>query len=173
MKAAFICMLIAGAGVVPAPVSAHDGPPYPIVSDRVAGPYRVSIWTDPDTTDDGSLGGQFWVRLEAAQSTALPPRTQATVTIRPLDRPGPEHRAAAAPVRGDIKNQFAAVLMDHEGRFAVRVSVDGPAGNTTLDSEVDATYDRRPPPYLLVVYVIPFLLAGLLWGRLIVKRRSA
>jgi hypothetical protein len=72
-----------------------------------------------------------------------------------------------------VGNQFAAVLMDHEGRFAVRVNVDGPAGSITLDSEVDATYDTRPPPYLLVVYVIPFLLVGLLWGRLIAKRRGA
>src|SRR4029453_4395549 len=29
-------------------VFAHDGPPFPILSDRVAGPYLVSIWTDPD-----------------------------------------------------------------------------------------------------------------------------
>ena len=173
MRRALIGVTVAFASVVPAAVSAHDGPPYPIASDRVAGPYRISIWTDPDTTDDGSLGGQFWVKLDAAQSTTLPPRTQATVTIRPLDRPGPERRAAATPVGGDIKNQFAAVLMDHEGRFAVRVGVNGPAGGVTLDSQVDATYDLRPPPYLLVVYVIPFLLAGLLWGRVIVKRRSA
>ena len=24
-------------------------------------PYMVSIWTDPDTTDDGTPGGQFWI----------------------------------------------------------------------------------------------------------------
>ena len=48
---------------------AHDGPPFPIVSDHVAGPYRISVWTDPDATDDGSPGGQFWVIVEAASPT--------------------------------------------------------------------------------------------------------
>jgi hypothetical protein len=37
---------------------------------------------------------------------------------------------------------------------------------------VDATYDQRPPAYLLVVYVMPFVLVGLLWGRLLLRRRS-
>ena len=36
--------------------SAHDGPPYPIVSNQVLGAYRISVWTDPDTTDDGTAG---------------------------------------------------------------------------------------------------------------------
>jgi hypothetical protein len=42
---------------------AHAGPPFPIVTDAVRGPYTISIWTDPDATDDGSSGGQFWVVL--------------------------------------------------------------------------------------------------------------
>jgi len=47
--------------LTPSRAAAHSGPPFPIVADRVAGTYRVSIWTDPDATDDGSAGGQFWV----------------------------------------------------------------------------------------------------------------
>lgn len=154
-------------------LAAHDGPPFPIVSDRVAGAYRLSIWTDPDTTDDGSAGGQFWVRLEGEGDRTLPPETRATVSIRPLDRPGPELRAAAAPVRGDVANQFAALRMDHEGRFAVQVIVDGPLGGIEVTSEVEATYDLRPPAYLLVLYLAPFVAVGLLWLRLIVSRRAA
>ena len=50
--AAAALALILGAGGTRA--AAHDGPPYPIVSERLAGPYEVSIWTDPDATDDGS-----------------------------------------------------------------------------------------------------------------------
>ena len=68
---------------------AHDGPPYPIVSDRVLGPYRLSIWTDPDTTDDGTAGGQFWVRLNSSRAgSALPADTRARVAIRPVGRAG-------------------------------------------------------------------------------------
>jgi hypothetical protein len=158
----------------PGSVAAHNGPPFPIVSDRIAGSYRVSIWTDPDTTDDGAPGGQFWVRLAPASGDAgLPGQTRATVAIRPLDRAGAEQRAMGAPVREDVTNQFAALVMDHEGRFAVQVTVEGPLGAAAVDAEVDATYDLRPAPYLMVVYLVPFLLVGLLWGRQLMKRRKA
>jgi hypothetical protein len=102
----------------------------------------------------------------------VPAGTRAVVTVRPLDRAGPELSTLTAPVRGDIGNQFAALVMDHEGRFAVHVSVEGPLGAGALDSEVEATYDLRPAPYLLVWYLVPFVLVGLLWGRLIMRRRS-
>jgi hypothetical protein len=154
-------------------LQAHDGPPFPIVSDHIGGPYRISIWTDPDTTDDGSAGGQFWVRVQPVGTTqALPEQTRATVTIAPLDRSGPQLSVTTAPVRGDVTNQFAALVMDHEGRFAVRVGVDGPLGTASVNAAVDATYDARPAPGLLILYVLPFVLVGVLWGRLLVRRRT-
>ena len=157
---------------VPAAARAHDGPPFPILIDRVAGPYQVSIWTDPDATDDGSAGGQFWVRLKAVDGP-LPEGTRTTVSIRPRDREGAELSAPAAPVRGDVTNQFAALVMDHEGRFAVRVRVTGPLGDATGEAETDATYNLRPPPSLVVLYAAPFVLVGILWGTLLVSRRRS
>jgi hypothetical protein len=152
---------------------AHNGPPYPILSDKGAGPYIVSVWTDPDTTDDGSPGGQFWVRLHApGHAAGVPQPTRATVTITPLDRSGPVRSAAASPVRDDITNQFAALVMDHEGRFAVHVAIDGPLGAAAIDSAVEATYDLRPARSLLVLYLLPFVLIGLLWVRLLARRRA-
>lgn len=154
-------------------VYAHSGPPFPIVSDQRAGPYVVSVWTDPDTTDDGSPGGQFWVRIQGSVGAAnLPDGTRATVAIKPLDRTGPERTAAASPVNDDITNQFAALVMDHEGRFAVHVVISGTLGAAALDATVEATYDLRPPPALLVLYLAPFVLVGLLWGRLLLRRRA-
>ena len=168
LPGSIVALLFLGSPIV----AAHDGPPYPIVSDRVEGPYRLSIWTDPDTTDDGSSGGQFWVTVELATSAALPPQTHATLAIRPLERPGPEPRAIIVPTRGGIRNQFVALRMDHEGRFGVDLTIEGPAGTAVVSGEVQATYDLRPSPFLLVVYVLPFVVAGLLWGRLIVRRRG-
>jgi hypothetical protein len=75
-------------------------------------------------------------------------------------------------VRGDVTNQFGAVLMDHEGPYAVHVEVGGPMGAASIDTMVDATYDLRPPPYMLVWYLFPFLLAGFLWTRLLLRRRA-
>ena len=150
---------------------AHDGPPFPILSDWIAGPYVVSIWTDPDTTDDGSAGGQFWVRLHlAGKAGAVPAETRATVSIKPAARMGPERRAPASPVRGDVTNQFAAVVMDHEGPFIVRVAIEGPLGPAAVDAVVDATYNLRPPRAMLLLYLTPFLVIGLLWGRLLIRR---
>lgn len=155
-------------------VQSHSGPPFPILSDRVAGPYRVSIWTDPDATDDGTLGGQFWVTLErAATGDAVPATTRARVFLRAVDRQTPEQAAAAEPVGGNVGNQFAALLMDHEGPFAVRVEIDGPLGASAVTSRADATYDLRPAPYMLVWYLAPFLLVAVLWTRLLLKRRAA
>lgn len=155
-------------------VSAHDGPPYPIVSNQVLGRYRISVWTDPDTTDDGSARGQFWVMIDPARAgDAVPPDVQAVVTIQPLDRSGAALMARAALVNQDPSRQFATVVMDHEGRFAVHVDVESASGRVRVDSEVQATYDLRPSRVMLVIYLLPFLLAGFLWTTLLVRRRRA
>ena len=80
--------------------------------------------------------------------------------------------AVAAPVHDDTGNQFAALRMDHEGPYEVRVDIDGPLGRAAIDSRVDATYDLRPPPYMLAWYLMPFLLVGFLWTRLLLRRRT-
>ena len=167
-------LLIAAAVAVAGPVSAHDGPPYPIVSNQLFGAYRISVWTDPDTTDDGTAGGQFWVMLDPPRADArVPSDVTVVMTVRPLDRAGEPVTARAAPTGADPSRQFAALLMDHEGRFAVRVDVESAAGRASLDSEVQATYDLRPSRLTLVVYVLPFLLAGFLWMTLLVRRGRA
>jgi hypothetical protein len=166
---AVIALVVACA---PTAIRAHNGPPFPIVSNQAAGPYLISIWTDPDTTDDGTPGGQFWVRLaRAGGASDIPHGTRAMVSIRAADRSAPEISSGATPVRGDVTNQFAAVVMDHEGRFAVRVAIEGPLGGAIVNAEVDATYDLRPPRYMLFVYLVPFVLVGVLWGRLLLRRR--
>jgi len=152
--------------------AAHSGPPYPIVSNRVLGAYSVSIWTDPDTTDNGKPGGQFWIELEPADGkTAIPPGTQATIVIRPLDREGLPSTGRADPIKGNSARQFIALLMDHEGPFAVHLRIDGPLGPATVDSQVDATYDLRPAAWLIALYMFPFVAVGALWGKLLLRRR--
>ena len=166
--------LTCGLLLVASVASAHDGPPYPIVSNQLLGRYRISVWTDPDTTDDGSAGGQFWVMIDTVRSgDAVPPDVQAVVTIRPLDRQGAPLMARAAPVNHDPSRQFATLVMDHEGRFAVHVDVESASGRVSVDADVQATYDQRPSPFMLAIYLLPFLLAGFLWTTLLVRRRRA
>jgi hypothetical protein len=155
-------------------LAAHDGPPFPIVSHNISGPYSISVWTDPDTTDDGSAGGQFWVMIDPARGgDVVPSDVHAIVTIRPLDREGSPLMARAAFVNQDPSRQFATVVMDHEGRFAVHVDVESASGRVSVDSDVQATYDLRPSRFMLVIYLLPFLLAGFLWTTLLVRRRRA
>ena len=143
------------------------------MTERVVGAYRLSVWADPDATDDGSAGGQFWVVLQPANKSAvLPSSTRAGVSIRPLDRTGPSGGRSTEPVGGDPARQFAALPMDHEGPFSVHVSVDGPLGKADVAADVDATYDLRPAPALLFVYLVPFLLIGFLWAKLLLRRRQ-
>jgi hypothetical protein len=155
------------------PAAAHSGPPYPVISKQTGGAYQVSLWTDPDATDDGSKGGQFWVVIEPGGASPIAPETRARVSIKPLDRDQPFADAQAEPVDGDVTRQYAALVMDHEGPFAVRVAVDGPSGAVTLDTRVDATYDLRAPLPLLAVYLLPFLAVGFLWTLRLLRRRRA
>ena len=153
-------------------VGAHSGPPYPIVSSRVLGAYSVSIWTDPDTTDNGKPAGQFWIEIGSADGQAtIPAGTQAAVSIRPLDRAGPTREGRAEPVKGNVTRQFVALLMDHEGPFAVHAAIDGPLGQVGIDSQVDATYDLRPAAWLIALYLFPFVAIGALWGKVLLRRR--
>ena len=155
-------------------LSAHSGPPFPIVTDRVVGAYSVSIWTDPDATDDQTAAGKFWVTLQpAARRTALPESTQVHVSVTPLDRAGPQRTATAERVSGDVKRHFAALLLDHEGRYGVHVTIGGPLGTANVDADTDATYDLRPRPILTVLFIAPFILVGFVWGKLLIKRKMS
>lgn len=156
----------------PVVVLVHSGPPFPLISDRVAGPYQVSIWTDPDATDDGSAGGQFWVMIRLMDGAHLPPDTRALVTVRPTDRPHSTQSARTLAVNGDLSRQFAALLMDHEGPYLVEATITGSKGQAVLEAKVDATYDLRPARWLLGLYLVPFLAVGFLWLKLLTSRRG-
>lgn len=170
----FVLASIALVLCAPSEIRAHDGPPFPIVSDYTSGAYAVEVWTDPDTTDDETPGGQFWVLLEpVGDSRELPADTIVRVAIRPSGRDAEWIAARAEPVDGQLSRQFAALVMDHEGRFDVRVEIDGPLGPGKAEAWVDATYDLRPPPIMLVVYLLPFLAVGVLWMKVLLRRRQA
>jgi hypothetical protein len=174
-RASIVSALTLGFIMAGVPVArAHSGPPYPAVSNAVAGAYTVAIWTDPDTTDDGSAQGKFWVTLQPLTGgTPIDPRTRVDVAIEA--RRSDVHRQVmrSALVKNDPATFYAALPMAHEGAYAVHVSVDGPAGPAQVDCEVQATYDLRPAPALIFLYVMPFLLVALLWAKLLLARRRA
>ena len=101
----------------------------------------------------------------------MPSGTRVVLTIKPLDRPDGEQTGRAEPVNADVARQFVALVMDHEGPFRVRVAVDGPLGPAEVEATTDATYDLRPQPILIVLFVLPFVLVGFVWGKLLIRRR--
>jgi hypothetical protein len=161
---------VLAAGVL---VSAHSGPPFPIVSKRISGAYEISLWTDPDTTDDGSAAGKFWVMLDPVQQgVALGPATRVKISIRPLDRQGSERTGSAEPSGHEPSRRFVALVMDHEGPYAVRMTIEGPLGPADVEAVVDATYDLRPRPIMVALFLMPFVLVGFLWMKLLLRRRQ-
>jgi len=155
-------------------VLAHSGPPFPVVSDQRSGPYVVSVWTDPDTTDDGTAGGRFWV-VVARDAAALPAGTHVTISATPGGTGGARTSVDVHHVNADGRTFPGAVVLDHEGPYRIDVHIAGPSGNADVAANVDATYDLRPSPLTAALYVVPFVLVGLLWIRMLLKRprRSA
>ena len=147
---------------------AHEGPPFPIVVDRRAGPYLVSVWTDPDVGV-----GKFFVILEPASGTTLPEELDVEVCVRPMSGRLPE--ACYAGTRQNLRDRvqyYAEVEFDRQEMWQVRVGVKGAGGNGEVLAEVEAT----PPGYGvwdLLIYGFPFVLFGLLWLYAALRGRPA
>jgi hypothetical protein len=137
---------------------AHEGPPFPIVMDQRAGPYVVSVWTDPDVGV-----GKFFVILEGISGTALPEQNAVEVCVQPESGRLPE--ACYSATRQNLRNRvqyYAEVDFDQQEMWRVRVRVNGSNGGGEVTAPVEAT----PPgfgPWDLLIYGFPFLLFGLLW----------
>ena len=98
-----IVALIVGILTTGATVHAHSGPPYPVVSNQISGAYELSLWTDPDTTDDGSAAGKFWVMMSPARKgVVLAQDTRVRVSIWPTDREGAVRTGSAEPVGHEL-----------------------------------------------------------------------
>jgi hypothetical protein len=140
---------------------AHEGPPFPVAVDQRAGPYTISVWTDPDVGT-----GTFFVVFDPPLRDAGQPRV--FVEVRPATGRLPTARYEARP-QPDATFR-AEVPFDREERWNVRVDVVGARGEGALAFAVDVT----PPGYGrwdLVIYLSPFLLLGGLWVAVSVKRR--
>jgi hypothetical protein len=142
---------------------AHAGPPFPVAVDRMAGPYKILVWADPDV-GIGTFFVSFDPPIPSGERAPL-----VRVSVHPLTgRLEPATFAARVGRDGTFK---AEIPFDREERWAVRVDVDGAAGQGGIDFEVDVT----PPGYGawdLAIYGAPFLLVGILWAAVALRRRA-
>lgn len=146
--------------LLPAALHAHAGPPFPIAVDQPVGPWKVSVWTDPDIGT-----GVVYVIAEGPSQ----PRS-VSVSARPVDGGLPE---VAYPTerqgRPEDARFFTKVKFDHGGMWRLRAVLDGKA----VEAEVEATPDGVPRPWELGLYLLPFLAVGFLWGKAVLRRRRS
>ncbi|HXD86887.1 MAG TPA: hypothetical protein VN641_10345, partial [Urbifossiella sp.] len=152
--------------LIASPAAAHEGPPFPIIMDQRAGPYLVSVWTDPDIGT-----GTFFVIISAAPGTELPGELQVQVCVAPASGRLPEvcYSAARQNLRDKVQ-YFAEVPFDQQEMWKVRIRIEAGGKAEELFAEVEAT----PPGYGrwdLLIYSFPFVLFGGLWLYAALRRR--
>ncbi|MBI2807136.1 MAG: hypothetical protein HYX68_19315 [Planctomycetes bacterium] len=152
--------------VVAARAPGHDGPPFPIIVDRQAGPYVISVWADPDVGT-----GTFFVILAPAPGKSLPEEMKVTVHVQPTSGRLPE--ASYECKRQNLRNRVqyhGEVEFDQQEMWRVRVQIHSELGAGEVSTEVEAT----PPgfgPWDLLLYGFPFILFGSLWMYAALRRR--
>lgn len=156
-----------------APLFAHNGPPFPVVTDRLVGNYVISLWADPDASDDGEKDGRFWVVVNpAVKAATLPADTVVQIAIWPLERRDAIRTETADADEREPARRLATFAIDHEGKYGVKATVAGSLGPAGIDSVVDAEYDARPRPFLIAVFALPFVLIGFVYLKLLVRRHN-
>lgn len=146
--------------------AAHTGPPYAVLVDAPIPGGLVSVWADPDVGT-----GTFYVMIERTGDTAgasFDPAVE--IRVRPANA-----RLPWATYRGERQAldriQFLATpAFDREERWSVQVRI-APPGQVPHEwsLEVEATPDGIGPGFL-VLYMVPFLLFGGLWGRRLLRK---
>ncbi|HET9219719.1 MAG TPA: hypothetical protein VFR18_22245 [Terriglobia bacterium] len=149
------------------PALAHEGPPYPIVVDRTAGPFVMSVWGDPDVGI-----GTFYMILEPLNGSVLPGDVKVHVAVQPLSGRLPEARYSAERDRSSKSVQFKAEIpFDAQEQWRLRVMLESSQGNGEVTSAIEVT----PPGFGrwdLLIYAFPFLLIGFLWLRAFFRKSA-
>jgi hypothetical protein len=160
-------LLLLGILLLSLPLEAHQGPPFPIIVDRKAGPCIISVWTDPD------IGiGTFFVIVDPLPGSSVPSDLKVELGVRPVSGRLPEVVYPTERDSGRGQVQFnARVEFDRQEFWHVRVRLQSSAGTGEALAQVEAT----PPGFGqwdLLFYLAPFVLVAVLWIRGMRKRRK-
>jgi hypothetical protein len=148
-------------------VIAHNGPPFPIISDRRMGPCVISLWTHPD------VGlGTFFVIVDPAPGMTLPKNLKFDIGVAPLT--GRLKEARYGTERDYLNGQLhfnASIPFDKEEMWRINLYLRSSAGNAEATANVMVT-----PPGLgrwdLLFFSLPFLGVGFLWFMGMKRRRQ-
>jgi len=146
-------------------VAAHNGPPFPIITDQRVGPCIISLWAHPDIGT-----GTFYVMVDPVPGGSIPKDLKILVGVRPVSGRLAEvvYPAWVEALRGQLEYK-TEVQFDQQEYWNVRLILASSAGGGEALSKVEAT----PPGFGrwdLLLYLLPFLGAGFLWFKVITKR---
>jgi hypothetical protein len=146
--------------------AAHNGPPFPILTDQHVGPYVISLWTHPD------LGtGTFFVMIDPMPGGTVPKDLKVQIAVQPASGRLAEalYSAWLEDLRGQVEYK-TEVQFDQQENWKVRLILTSSAGGGEAVSQVVPTpagFGR----WDLLLFLLPFLGVGFLWATAITKRR--
>jgi hypothetical protein len=143
------------------------------VERQPAGPYAVTVFTDPTPIPVGVV--DVSVAVQPVGSSFFVPNAQVTITTEPIGHPGAGATYPATHEQADNKRLYAAnVDLPQAGRWRLTVQVTGPFGDGALGFEVEAGSTQPAQGVLAAALVV---LAGILLAlggwRITRRRRTA
>ncbi|MBC7711689.1 MAG: hypothetical protein H7177_00015 [Rhizobacter sp.] len=150
-------------------VFAHEGPPFPILVDQKFLTNKISVWTDPDTEKGTFL---FYPEGENLKGDDFIYQIKATPTT------GPKEILSALAMKGEQQN----------GRFTYTATIPFPRamvwnveilvknkqnGDVLLDQTLPVEVTPPGPNRTeILVYLIPFLIIGGIWIKVVIHKRK-
>jgi hypothetical protein len=152
--------------VFSSPARAHNGPPFPIITDQRVGPCMVSLWIHPDIGTS-----PIFVLVDPAPGGAIPGDLKIAIGVQPVSGRLPEvvYPTTIADQRGQLEYK-TNVEFDQQEFWNVRLILTSSAGGGESLAKVEATpvgYGR----WDLLLFALPFLAVGFLWFKMFAKRR--
>jgi hypothetical protein len=138
--------------------AAHNGPPFPIISDRPMGCCVISLWTHPDVGI-----GTFFVIVSPAPGKTVPKDLKFEIGVLPATG-----RLKEALYRAEPREENGAVhynvwaQFDRQELWRVNLYLESNTGNAQVTTTVGVT----PPGFGrwdLLFFSLPFLGVGFLW----------
>lgn len=141
------------------PAFAHEGPPFPILLDKPAGEFVVSVWADPDIGE-----AQFFIIVETKDGQAPAEEPAVSMWAQPIS--GRLDRVDYTSERQPLRNRMQFECKPHFDQrdfWTVGFQIAGKSGTV---EELTVEIESTPPGYGawdLLIYLFPFALLGGLW----------
>ena len=142
-------------GILSLSVQAHEGPPYPLAKEIRSEYGNLSLWTDPD------VGNGTFIFVFEEEPSGVP---QLSVSASSLTVPRQDYEAQPDPQ--NHRQYVVTIPFAHEGIWNLEFRIGASA---PLAFPVEVT-PPGPVSWQIWIFLFPFALVGLLWGKLFWSR---